>query len=200
MLAGTSNSGISGDKSQASRGGHDYWLVKTDANGNKEYDQRFGGSGTEEFRYIQRTADGGYLLGGRSDSGISGDRTQPSQGSMDYWLVKVAPGTPANTPPIAARVNIPQEESTVEMLKLTAYPNPAVGEVTVIFRVTETQPVILKVYNNQSQEVATLFQDVAQQGQKYVKTWSPKQIAPGMYLLRLQTKDKVNTEKIIVAR
>ena len=45
ILGGTSVSNISGNKTQLSQGGADYWIVKIDANGNKQWDRRFGGSG-----------------------------------------------------------------------------------------------------------------------------------------------------------
>ena len=47
LLAGYSSSYISGDKSENSRGGHDFWIVKTDAGGNKLWDKTLGGSGTD---------------------------------------------------------------------------------------------------------------------------------------------------------
>jgi hypothetical protein len=88
ILGGYSESGISGDKTQDSQGGSDYWIVKADANGIKQWDARFGGSDNEELYYIQQTSDGGYMLGGSSFSGSSGDKTQDSQGGADYWIVK----------------------------------------------------------------------------------------------------------------
>jgi hypothetical protein len=91
ILGGHSDSGISGDKTQASQGGMDFWIVKTDAIGVKQWDARYGGSGYDNLKSLQQTADGGYILGGGSTSGISGDKTQPSQGNDDYWMVKVAP-------------------------------------------------------------------------------------------------------------
>ncbi len=36
-----------------------------------------------------QTSDKGYLLAGASFSGISGDKTQTSQGSWDYWIVRI---------------------------------------------------------------------------------------------------------------
>jgi hypothetical protein len=73
---------ISGDKTQASQGSNDYWIVKTDANGVKEWDAGFGGSSTDVAHSARQTTDGGYIIGGNSDSGISGDKTQASQGSQ----------------------------------------------------------------------------------------------------------------------
>ncbi len=53
----------------------------------KQWDARFGGSDNDYFTSLQQTADGGYILGGYSYSGISGDKTQASQGYYDYWIV-----------------------------------------------------------------------------------------------------------------
>jgi hypothetical protein len=90
IIGGTSDSDISGDKTQSSQGTRDYWLVKIDANGDKEWDRTFGGSSFNALESLQQTSDGGYILGGTSDSGISGDKTQPSRGDKDYWLVKIS--------------------------------------------------------------------------------------------------------------
>ncbi|HYV95355.1 MAG TPA: T9SS type A sorting domain-containing protein [Chitinophagales bacterium] len=89
ILGGHSTSGVSGDKSQASWGNWDYWIVKIDSIGIKQWDQRFGGTDGDYFFSLKQTVDGGYILGGYSDSGISGDKTQPSWGGGDYWIVKI---------------------------------------------------------------------------------------------------------------
>jgi hypothetical protein len=74
------------------RGGPDYWIVKTDSAGNKLWDRRFGGNYEDICYALQKAADGGYILGGTSTSGISWDKTQDSWGSLDYWIVKVNAG------------------------------------------------------------------------------------------------------------
>ncbi len=88
ILAGYSYSGADGDKSEASRGSADYWLVKLDGNGNKSWDKRFGGSGNDIAYSIQQTSDGGYIVAGYSSSGADGDKTEASRGGWDYWVVK----------------------------------------------------------------------------------------------------------------
>jgi PKD repeat protein len=92
LLGGISNSGISGDKSQGNWSAtitYDYWIIKTDASGNKQWDKRYGGTNDDQLRSILPTSDGGYLLGGYSNSGASGNRTQNSQGGLDFWIVKI---------------------------------------------------------------------------------------------------------------
>ncbi len=89
LLGGSSNSGITGDKSEESRNLDDYWVVKIDSDGRKQWDKTFGGTGLEDLKSIIPTADGGYILGGMSASGIGGDKTQENRGGSDYWIVKV---------------------------------------------------------------------------------------------------------------
>ncbi|HYV94315.1 MAG TPA: T9SS type A sorting domain-containing protein [Chitinophagales bacterium] len=88
FLGGWSDSGISGDKSDSTNGNADYWIVKVDAFGIKQWDKDFGGTGQDYLHFVLETSDGGYILGGNSESPLSGDKTEPSKGYMDYWIVK----------------------------------------------------------------------------------------------------------------
>ena len=101
LLGGTSYSGNGGSKSEASfdtslnyfnRG--DYWIIKLDSIGNKEWDKTFGGNYVEENRSLLQTGDGGYLIGGFSYSGASGNKTQTNWDTLDpissdYWILKL---------------------------------------------------------------------------------------------------------------
>jgi formylglycine-generating enzyme required for sulfatase activity len=89
LLGGGSGSGVSGNKTAPNWGDRDYWIIKTDANGNKEWDQTFGGSATDDIYSVRRVGDGGYLLLGFSASGANGNKINPSLGADDAWLVKV---------------------------------------------------------------------------------------------------------------
>jgi ELWxxDGT repeat protein len=80
LLAGTSYSGISGDKTQASKGNADYWIIKTDANGNKLWDKTFGTPNSDALTAAIQTSDGGYLLGGYTNAEQGGDKSESSQG------------------------------------------------------------------------------------------------------------------------
>jgi Zn-dependent metalloprotease/PKD repeat protein len=94
ILGGYSDSNISSDKTENSQGGRDYWIVKLDATGTIQWQNTIGGSSYDYLQSIAQTTDGGYILGGHSDSNISGDKTENSQGNSDYWVVKLnATGT-----------------------------------------------------------------------------------------------------------
>ena len=61
-------------------GAVDFWLVKTDSNGNEQWNKTFGGTDWDEATSVQQTADGGYILAGLTESYGAGDE--------DAWLVK----------------------------------------------------------------------------------------------------------------
>jgi len=56
-----------------------------------EWQNSIGGSKDDYLKSMEQTADGGYILGGYSRSGISGDKTENSIDNIqqyDYWIVK----------------------------------------------------------------------------------------------------------------
>ena len=93
ILCGLSWSQANGDKTEPSRGQCDFWVIKTDALGNKQWDKVFGGNNADGPASVMQTSDGGYILGGSSFSGVSGDKTQPnwdwSQTTGDFWIIKI---------------------------------------------------------------------------------------------------------------
>jgi len=61
-------------------GRDDFWLVKTDANGNAQWNRTYGGTNLDYVGALVQTDDGGYALAGSTNSfGAGGD---------DFWLVK----------------------------------------------------------------------------------------------------------------
>ena len=48
----------------------------------QQWNADFGGDNNESFATLQQTKDGGYIAGGYSESGISGDKTQASQAAV----------------------------------------------------------------------------------------------------------------------
>ena len=89
LLGGFSDSNASGDKSENNHGAEDYWVVKIDAQGKKEWDKSYGGNGSDRLVNIMTAPDGGWLLFGSSNSDISGDKSENTKGSLDYWIVKI---------------------------------------------------------------------------------------------------------------
>ena len=66
---------------------YNYEIVKTDAVGNIQWQQIYGGTECDYLSKILETSDGGYLLGGNSNSS-DGDASS-NNGLTDYWIVKI---------------------------------------------------------------------------------------------------------------
>lgn len=89
IVAGYTNSSVNGDVSGTTKGGQDAWVIKLNATGSIVWEKNYGGSGNDTFASVQQTADGGYILGGYTESSANGDVTGTSNGSRDSWIVKI---------------------------------------------------------------------------------------------------------------
>src|SRR5690606_15613397 len=89
ILVGYSGSDISGDKSENSQGGQDYWIIKLDSEGNITWQNTIGGDDDDRANEVELTGDGGFLIGGTSNSNISGDRTVSNNSGRDAWILKL---------------------------------------------------------------------------------------------------------------
>jgi len=78
----TTDSGyiIGGDIWSENTSSLDFYLVKTDASGNIEWEKSFGGSDREDGEAVQQTTDGGYIIVGSTYS--------YGAGRTDFYLVK----------------------------------------------------------------------------------------------------------------
>jgi len=90
ILAGYSNSPVSGDKTESSKGGGDYWVLKLNDSGVIEWQKTYGGDGDDQPYVIHQTKDGGYILGGNSNS----SNALTTEGGIiangtDYWVLKL---------------------------------------------------------------------------------------------------------------
>lgn len=71
IIAGRTNSSGRGD---------DVWLIKTDSNGDRLWDEIFGGPNDDWGYCVQETSDGGYI--------VAGDTESYGSGGKDVWLIK----------------------------------------------------------------------------------------------------------------
>lgn len=89
LLGGYSNSPLSGDKTEASQGQGDYWVVKLDENGIEQWQRTLGGEQDDNLFAMVPTPEGGFLLGGHSFSQATGNKTCSNKEGADYWVIKL---------------------------------------------------------------------------------------------------------------
>lgn len=89
IIAVGSASNLSGDRTESLRGIKDFWIIKLSPSGNKIWDKRYGTSLQDVPYDIQEFQDESLIIGGFSEAGIDGDKTSPSYGAADYWLIKI---------------------------------------------------------------------------------------------------------------
>ena len=89
IIGGSSSSEESGQKTAPNYGNLDYWVIKLDAKGKIAWQHTYGGRYADELQSIVTTKEGGYLLGGTSNSPASGNKLQDNLGQRDYWVLKL---------------------------------------------------------------------------------------------------------------
>ena len=186
ILGGSSLSDISGDKTENSQGGLDYWVVKLDSSGTIQWQNTIGGNGGDRLFSIQQTGDGGYILGGFSNSPISGDKTEDSLG-YDYWVVKLSPDS------LLAGIN---NQYSLNQHQLIIYPNPNTGSFTLEMVVPEVKSIQINIIN-------ILGQSVYAETLNNTKGTCTRQIelnrnTTGIYNLQLTSDKEIINKKIVI--
>lgn len=103
MVGAMSGSDPGFDKTESNRGDRDFWIFHISEAGEKCWDKTLGGSSADQPMHGFVDNEGNYVLAGWTDSEASGDKTEPSRGGRDGWVVKIS--RPQIDPP---SVTIPQ--------------------------------------------------------------------------------------------
>jgi uncharacterized delta-60 repeat protein len=72
---------VAGYTSSKGAGDYDFWVIKLDSGGNKEWDKTFGGTSKDYPHSLIQTNDGGYAVAGYTES--------YGAGGYDFWLIKL---------------------------------------------------------------------------------------------------------------
>lgn len=94
ILAGSSLSNKTGNKTDDNHGDLDYWIWKMDEKGDLEWQKSIGGGGFDLLQSVKNTKDGGFFLAGTSSSENGFQKGDPCKGITDFWVIKLdASGT-----------------------------------------------------------------------------------------------------------
>jgi hypothetical protein len=83
---------------------------------------------------------------------------------------------------------------------LSSQPNPTSGQSTVFFKTATTSYATLEVFDISGRNIATLYNQVAQEGQEYRFDFDGTYLSYGVYIYRLTTENDVVIEKFMIAR
>ncbi|SHM94574.1 T9SS type A sorting domain-containing protein [Flavobacterium chilense] len=89
ILAGSSLSNKTGNKTSDNQGDLDYWIWKMNEKGDLDWQKSIGGNGFDLLQSIKNTRDGGFILAGTSGSGKGGQKNEDCKGITDFWVIKL---------------------------------------------------------------------------------------------------------------
>jgi hypothetical protein len=142
----------------------DFWLVKTDADGDNLWSLRWGDANENRFTTGLLTADGGFVFGGW---------TMSDGNAEQGWLVKTGPELAAH--------DVPMSQS---FCLLTNYPNPFNPTTTLNFSFPRTSRVTIRAYDLLGREV-DLIADAMYCAGAHTIAWTPRDLASGTYWISM---------------
>ena len=161
----------------------DFWLVKTDEDGDSLWSITFGGDDLEECYSVQQTSDGGYILAGYTHSfGACRD---------DFWIIKV--GADVGVEDFSS-FSLPNAFSF-----LPAHPNPFNPVTQITFSLPMGADVSLVVYDINGREVSMIANGWCQAG-IHQAIFDGSELASGMYFAKFTAGDFNQTRKLVLVK
>jgi len=193
LFVGSSWSFDSGDKTTPNFGNTDYWIVRSDLNGNKQWDMDFGGSNYDEPCVVRKTADGGFIIGGTTQSNAGNDVTKGTHGGGDYWIIKLT-AEPREDSLIS---NIIPLHPYVNNFSFKVSPNPFSASTMIEFLLTHALQVSIKLFSVDGKEMLTIA-DGSFTGGDHKLTFNREGLNAGIYFLQFKTAAETITMKVVV--
>ncbi|UCC78986.1 MAG: T9SS type A sorting domain-containing protein [Candidatus Zixiibacteriota bacterium] len=159
-----------------------FYMVKTDMDGNVEWEFEYGADGYDIGHNVRQTDDWSYIMAGWTDSyGIGG---------MDILLIRL--GYPAAVEDLLAPVT--------EYISLSGnYPNPFNSSTTVEFSLDKPQFVTLTIYDLTGRKIRALLHEEKPSGTHRI-FFDGSGLSSGVYFYRLQAGDAVETKRMVLIK
>jgi uncharacterized delta-60 repeat protein len=163
--------------------GTDFYLVKTDSQGDTLWTRTYGGNNEDVAYSGQQTTDGSYILAGYTESF--------GAGNLDFYLVKTGPESQDSEP---MTVSIPER-----YILYPNFPNPFNANTEIVYELPKVGRVSLSVFNLLGEEVVSLVDGVQAAG-RHTVAFDGSGLASGVYLYRLQAEGFVQAKKMVLMK
>lgn len=159
-------------------GSEDFWLVRTDNDGNLLWQTTFGGGLSDVAYSVQQTLDGGFVATGHTLS--------HGAGVHDVWLIKLA--SEVTSVPFISESNIS---------RLQNIPNPFTETTHISFTLQQAGFITLEVFDINGRLIQTLINSYKAVGNHRI-TFDASGLPSGVYLYKLHGSGLTNTRKMIL--
>ena len=178
---------LTGSTDSYGAGINDFYLIRTNSNGDTLWTATYGGSGNDWGKEGLQTIDGSYVM-----AGVGGSFGPPF---LNLYLVK-AGADPAGVPGGGRRVET--------ALDLTVMPSPSRGGVSIEYMLLVAGEVRVAVYDFLGREVATL-KGCPESAGFHEAAWDGldsrgERVSPGLYFVRFTAGDEVAARKVVMMR
>jgi len=177
---------ITGETKSFGNGESDLWLIKTDAEGNEEWNKLFGGSDSDRGYSVQQTENAEYVITGWTKSF--------GNGNNDAWLIKVEN-------PIAKI-----KESYIPHIFVfhQNYPNPFNPTTSLAYVLPKDELVNITIYDMMGRKIKTIVNDSQTAGYNSVQ-WNAtndrnEPVSAGLYLYKIQAGEFEQTKKMVLLK
>ncbi|MBE0433899.1 T9SS type A sorting domain-containing protein, partial [candidate division WOR-3 bacterium] len=168
--------------------GFDFYIVRTDANGNELWSRTYGGQESDFGYWIEQTSDNGYIVVGQTGSF--------GAGNDDIWLLKIAPepGVEETAGGVIPAAHVLSE----------SYPNPFRTETQISYQLSRPGFVTVAIYDVSGQRITTLVDEHRDAGYHAVR-WDGRgqdgrSVANGVYFCRIAVGEYTSAEKLLLMR
>ena len=149
--------------------------------GNLKWDKTLHPTGHDEIGIAIQSEDGCFVMANHTNGGIGGDKTQPSQGDYDYWIVKFC-----DTTLTASLTHAPSEAN------ITIAPNPASDELSISY--AQNDKATIRIMNTLGETL--LVSEINTQNTKL----NISSLSNGIYFLQFNSGVQHFNRKFVVQR
>ncbi len=173
----------------ATAGQDDFWLIKTNADGDTLWTDVIGGEWWDIGQSLIQSENGNLLLLGTTESFTS---YPENQYDTDFWLINYSPDL----------VQIDDKNIFTEQFQLSsAYPNPFNPKTRIDYKVVKNGFITIDIYDLKGSLIKNIFEKYHQIGD-YSVSWDGKnelgkKVASGNYLYAFKSKNYTETKKLI---